>query len=228
MSKVFIKRTRGLQKISQVKAHAKYVGFRSKEAEEKGFFSRDEDRADYKKFIDRIEKNPALKHPQSIKAQKLIFSLRQVDYDAYKRSGKDYKQLVRKTLAEYERKHGVKLDYIANIHEKEGHPHCHVIIKGVSDSKDEKGRFKRVKFTKEDFKEMKEDFDKEFEKDVQYKLSEKYDIPKVMSDISKGFEQVLKAMARDAEKDKQLAEAERAMEAKRQAEKESRRNDRDR
>ena len=206
MAKVFIKSTRPLQTVQQVVSHVKYVGFRSQETNEKGFFDKNGDNSDFKVFINQIEKNPALKHPKSIKAHKLIFSLRGKDYNAYKRSGKDYKDLVRKTLLEYENKHGVKLAWIANIHEKEGHPHCHVIIMGVSSNKDSKGRHSRIFFTKDDYAQMKSDFDLEFEKDVQYDLLERLDMSMTLNDIGKGFEQIVKLMVKDIKKTEHEAE----------------------
>lgn len=208
MGYVFIKRTRGLQKIEQVKAHAKYVGFRAQESKEKGFFGRESDKVDYKDFVKRVENNPALQHSSSIKAQKLIFSLKENDYVAYLRSGKDYKDLVRNTLHEYEVKHNVKLDWIANIHDTEGHPHVHVIIKGVADEKDKDGRYKRIYFKKDDFKDMKANFDREFEKDAKYHLFEKIDINKTMLDISKGFENVTRNISNDIEKEQAKADFE--------------------
>src|SRR5690554_4904341 len=112
----FIKWTGGLKSITKVKAHVKYVGFRSQEREEKGFFGRDDDRVNYNDFLKRIENNPALKHTESIKAHKLIFALKEEEYKAYKRSGKDFKDLARETLKQYENKYNVKLDWIGNIH----------------------------------------------------------------------------------------------------------------
>lgn len=213
-STVFIKMTRALQKISQVEAHAKYVGFRSKEANEKGFFSRDEDRADYKAFIERIKKHPALQHSLTVKARKMIFSLRESDYEAYKRSGKDFRHLIRAIFAEYEKRHGLKLDWIANIHNAEGHPHCHVIIKGVSDNRDDDGRYKRVVFKREDLQELKEIFHKEFERDAIYHLHERLDVVRSFDDMSKLFETVTKQMARENERLQQEAEFKRQRQSK--------------
>lgn len=217
MANVFIKRTRALQTINQVKAHAKYVGFRSKELKEKGFFGRDTDHADMKSFIERIENHKSLKHEKAIKAQKLIFSLKQYDYEAYKRSGKDYKDLVRATLKEYELKNNVKLDWIANIHEADGHPHVHVIIKGVSDTKDADGKYKRIYFKKEDFKDMKENFNREFERDAVPLNHEKFDMNKTLKDIGKGFEQVTNRISRDIEKEQMKAEREKYRDIKKQS-----------
>lgn len=206
MRRVFIKITRGLQRIDHVVAHVKYVGFRSREAGEKGFFSRDEDRADYKAFLDRVEKHPALRHSQTIKVRKMIFSLREKDYEAYKRSGKDFRDLVRKTLQHYEKKHGVKLDWVASIHESDGHPHVHVIIKAVSDEKDKNGRSKRIVIRKDDLREMKEVFDREFERDAKYHWHERLDLDQTIRDMAHSFEKIAKTIQREVEKEQQEAE----------------------
>lgn len=219
---VFIKKTGSIKTIKQLVAHSKYIGFRSREIEDnsKGFFGRDNNYEDYKKFIKRIQNNKAIKHPNSIKAHKLVFSLKGVDYGAYKRSGKNYKELIRKTLNEYEKKHGIKLDWIASIHDFKGHPHVHVIIKAVSDSKDKDGRNKRVFLKKNDFKEMKDIFNKEFEKDVKYRLYEKYNLKSVFKDISKGFEQVLKGTSYDLEKENRETEYKKKQQLKKRKQRE--------
>ena len=190
MSIVFLKSTRALNTIKQVTAHVKYIGFRSRELKEKGFFDNHTNNADYKQFIKTTETHPALKHPKSIKVHKLIFSLREKDYNAYKRSGKDYKDLVRATLAEYERTHDIKLKWIANIHEADGHPHCHVVIMGASSEKTSSGRYKRLFFTKDDYAQMKQDFELEHNRDAEYYDVEKIDIEKTMKEIEQGFERV--------------------------------------
>lgn len=199
-SRVFVKITRGLQQIEHVVAHVKYVGFRSREAGEKGFFSRDEDRADYKAFVDRVKQHPALRHSKTIKVRKMIFSLREKDYQAYKRSGKNFRDLVRNTLHHYERKHGVRLDWVANIHEAEGHPHAHVIIKAVSDVKDENGRSKRIVFRKDDLQEIKQVFEQELERDARYHWYERLDLEMTMMDMARSFEGVTKQIKRDIER----------------------------
>jgi len=205
-SGVFIKWTGALKKIDKVVAHAKYIGFRSQEKNDRGFFAKYYDNIDYKKFIERIEENPALKHSSTSKAHKLIFSLKETDYIAYLRSGKDFKDLVRATLAEYEKKHGIQLDWIANIHNAKGHPHCHVIIKAVSDNKVD-GRYKRIYFKKSDFKELKDIFNREFERDVKYRPFERIDV-ETLNDMSKIFERVAKTVERDTEKEYMKAEFE--------------------
>lgn len=190
---VFVKKTGSINNTSKIKAHIKYIGFRSREVDEKtkGFFDRNNNGVNYKEFLDRVKNDKALQHPKSVKAQKLIFSLRENDYANYKKSGKDFKHLIRATLKEYESKKGVKLDWIASTHEKEGHPHTHIIIKAVSDRKGNE-KSKRIYFKKEDFKDLKEIFNKNFEKEVQYdrayELHHSKEFKNIIKDINKGFD----------------------------------------
>lgn len=205
MGKVVIKGFRGLQTIKQVKAHAKYVGQNSKQLadhEKDAFFSRDEDQADIKQFIKRVEKHPALQHSLSIKVQKMVLSLTEEDYEAYKRSGLDFKDIVRQTLHAYEQKHQVKLDWVANIHaenDAKRHPHCHLIIKGVSDTKGERG-YNRIKFTKEDYKDLRQAFSQELERNARYTFLERIDLKDVLKDMTQSFESVMQSVDQDLKK----------------------------
>lgn len=212
----FIKCKGGIRELSKVKAHVRYVGFRSKEiGDTKGYFGRDSDSADYKGFIERIENNKALKHSNTVKAQKLIFALKEEDYTAYKRSGKDYKDLVRATLKNYEEKHNVKLDWIANIHNQESrNPHCHVIIKGVSDIKGERG-YKRITFKRDDLRDMRTSFQQAFDKDVKYKFHEREEVKEVLKETTRGFEAVLRALKREFKKEQARNEFEKKLEDER-------------
>lgn len=189
-----IKATGGgrVTELNKLKAHLKYIGYRSKEVgDKKGHFDKTLERVDYKDFYKRVIENKALQHSNTVKAQKLMFALPKEDYAAYKRSGKDFRHIVRDTLNEYEEKHNVKLDWVASIHRSEvDNPHCHVVVKGVSDIKGDRG-YKRIKFKKEDFKEMRESFKQNFEKDVRYKFHEKLEYERAVEEVEKGFNNLL-------------------------------------
>ncbi|MGL5381751.1 hypothetical protein [Clostridium sp.] len=202
-SVIVMKHLGGIKDKGKLEAHAKYVGFRSRDKqEEKGFFGRDEDHADYKDFLKRIDENKSLRHHAAIKGHKMVFSLRQVDYDAYKRSGKDYKDLLRETLKKYEQSRGIKLDWIASIHESDGHPHVHVIIKGVSDIKGERG-YKRIYFKfPQDINDMKEIARKEFEKDVKYHIHEKVEVREAVKDTSRAIANFISRLEKEGGKEK--------------------------
>lgn len=230
MGRVVIKKTgqiQGHKCISKLLSHLKYVGFRSDELErpqphsgrevttERGFFSADKDHADYKNFVSRVENNKALNHPLAVKAHKLVFSMRGVDYRAYERSGLTYKDFLRNVLSEYERTRGLKLDWIANIHNKEGHPHVHVVIKAVSDLKVD-GKNRRVFLYREDFKTLRDLGELEVDRHAKYKWYERTEVTKALNDVGKGFDAVLRTLTRDAEREQQEAEMQRLRSAKAQ------------
>lgn len=204
--------------LSMLVGHLKYIGFRSRELSEKGFFDRNSDNADYRGFVKRIESNRALRHSQCIKAHKLVFALHENDYKAFLRSGKDFKDIVRSILAQYEKEKGVKLDWIANIHNKSSkNPHCHVVIKGVSDIKGDRG-FTRIKFTGNDFKRMREIYRDTFEKDVKYNLLERTELAfvKNKSNIGRGIEDFTKAFSRQIKKEHEMNEFEKRLQQRRE------------
>lgn len=165
----------GERNLKNAEAHVKYVGFRSREIGDKhGFFSEKSNDADYKSFIERIKNNKALQHSETIKIQKLVFALKQEEYDIYKHSGKDLKDVVRDTIKQYEEKYNVKLDWVANVHhENEKNPHAHIIIKGVTDNAGDRGKTQRVTFdpkSAQDLRNIAQDhidkhYDKEYAKE---------------------------------------------------------------
>lgn len=218
---VIVKGLRYVQKIEHVKGHLKYIGFRSNELanskarEEYGldntkFFSKDTNNADYKAFISRIENHKALKHSKSVKMHKMIFSLKQEDFKNYlsDSDGKDFKDLVRKTLDHYSKFKGQQFDWIAVEHITDGnklstHPHVHVAIKGVT----EQGE--RVKFVKEDYQFLREKFDVEYNKVCEYESNWEYGqrqsrgltpLQTLEKDIANSTKKIFKEMERDVEK----------------------------
>lgn len=214
---VIVKKTGHMCVMKNLKAHIKYIGFRSQEIERaegdtlkfpKGEFFNDKfDNVNYKSFMKSIEKNKALTHPKSIKAHKLVFSLTSYDYNKYISKDKTYKDLIRDTLKSYEKEKGVKLQWMATQHIVDGkgkshHPHCHVVICGVSEP-DKDGKYTRIKFTREDFKNLRDIFDNELKKEIGTieKNFPEYDHDKdIMKDISKGFEMLTKEIQKDARK----------------------------
>lgn len=220
---VVVKGLKYVQKIEHVKGHLKYIGFRSNELadsqarEEYGldntkFFSKDSNNADYKAFIDRIENHKALKYSKSVKMHKMVFSLKQEDYKNYlsDSDGKDFKDLVRKTLDDYSKFKGQQLDWIAVEHITDGdklstHPHVHVAIKGVT----EQGS--RVKFTKEDYQFLRDKFDVEYNKVCEYESKWEYGqrqdrqltpLQSLEKDIANSAKKIFNAMERDVERAK--------------------------
>lgn len=152
-----------------VKHHLKYIGFRSREIVpgQERFFSGTEDRADWRKFYEGVEKHKALQHSNTVKIHKLVFSLKEQDYAAYRKSGRDYKDIIRQVIKEYEQRKGVKLEWIASRHDENSHPHCHVVVRGVTKEGPD-GKSKRVYLSKEDITKMKRDFDNEVARHREY------------------------------------------------------------
>lgn len=60
-------------------------------------------------------------------AHRLIFSLSEEERNNY---NVDLKELVRDSLEQYEARWKTKLDWIGAIHDVEGHPHAHIVIRG--------------------------------------------------------------------------------------------------
>lgn len=209
---VIVKGTGYTNQISKVIGHLKYIGFRSDEIAEKKvreelgldkgrFFTKDKNSEDYKVFLKDIETDKRLKHSKSIKAHKLVFSLKEVDFDNYlKLSNKSYKNLVRETLEEFGKTKNQNLKWIAvehltdNDNNKSKHPHVHVVIKGVA----EDGT--RVKFKKEDYQLMRDIFDKEFNKVVEYEKSYYREID-LNRNLEKELSNTLKKVFNSIEKD---------------------------
>lgn len=227
---VIVKKTGQLSKVSDLKAHIKYIGFRSqeidKELKDGRFFNDKFDNVNYKGFLKGIENNKALQHPKSIKGHKFVFSLNQREYEAYLKSGKDYKDIIRKVLHDYEKEKNLKLDWVGSIHLVDGkgksnHPHCHVVISGVS-KPDKDGKVTRVKFYKDDFKSLRSHFDNEIKKEIgtlehEFKNYEKEDF---LRDISKGFEMVAKEIQKEVAKEQYRTELLSENEKERRAKKE--------
>ncbi|MVP02136.1 hypothetical protein [Paenibacillus lutrae] len=153
------------QKHGSVEGHLKYIGFRSTELSKNGagFFSPETDSADWKAYFKRIKEHPALQHSKSVKVHQAILSLRGHEYRQYlEKTGKDFKHITRKVMAELEARKGVKLDWIAAFHEKGKNPHVHISIKAVGDALPGQ-RSPRIKLEQEDIDFIKESMSREVE-----------------------------------------------------------------
>lgn len=224
----------GERNLDNAISHIKYVGFRSREIGDKhGFFSEKNEHADYKAFINRIKTNKALQHSETVKIQKIIIALEQNEYNVYKHSGKDLKDIVRETMKQYEDLNNLKLDWVANVHHENGkNPHAHIIIKGVSDNAGDRGKTQRVKlsaYSARDMRNIAKDHidkhtDKEYAKEYwrefyknnpeNDKYQNNFEKEKVNHfekktterDITKTVDNVFKKMAQDINKETSKAE----------------------
>lgn len=220
---VVVKGLKHVNDMGRVKAHVKYIGFRSDELATKraineygldnaNFFSAERDNSDYKSFISRIANHKALQHQKAVKMHKLVFSLKQEDFKNYllDGNGKDFKTLVRSTMKEFEEYRGQKYDWIAIEHltdkdKLSTHPHVHVAIKAISENGE------RLKLNKEDYKFLREKFDVQYNKVCEYesKWEQGYRQDRELTpfqslerDIANASKKAYKAMERDIEKAK--------------------------
>lgn len=124
-------RTVGKSKPMQaINRHMKYIERqKEKHRNQVQLFSKDEDQTERKEFYNRVKQQKQ----HGVVAHKLVISLSEDERD---RTGTDLKELIRETMAQYEAKHKTQLDWVAAIHDDEGHPHCHVVIRG----RDEAGK----------------------------------------------------------------------------------------
>lgn len=132
MKSLFFMKVRFERNLEKAKAHIKYVGFRAREMqnEVKGFFDKEHDKgANWEDFYSKVNSSKVIRHPWAVKVHKLTLSMRELDYKAYERSGKNYKDLTREFMKRMEYETGLKLDWIAAEHQVKGHPHVHVIVK---------------------------------------------------------------------------------------------------
>lgn len=151
--------------IDKVQAHAKYIGFRSRDQHqnERGLFNREKDNgASHTQFTQRLRERPSLSHSQSNKAFKVVLSWR--EQDAREMGIHDeqrYKEIARRYVEELEKDKNMKLDYIGAVHMKDNHPHIHLVVSGVGEDK-ETGQDKRLRVEfKEDVPKHKDFIDKE-------------------------------------------------------------------
>ena len=203
---VMVKKTGGGKQISVLVKHLKYIGFRAreKEVENKGFFNEKQDNGvDYNKFINEIKENKALQHPNSNKYHKFVFSLSK---NEYKNSNRDFKDLLRCTLARYEKNHNLKLNWIGSFHGTTEHPHCHVVISGVSKDKKSDGCYKRIYFDKDRFKELRDNFQIEVDRDMVKTYEQDHKPSRLnssMSLVSDLFERMARELQKDAERERE-------------------------
>lgn len=115
----------------------RYHAFRSREVptEQKGMFSRDKDHADVGEFIASLD-DPLTRPKQTRRGEiryavmhRLMFSLSRKEFEAC--GFTSWKPVIREALEGFEKKHGIKLEWIAAEHLSATHPHVHVDVKSV-------------------------------------------------------------------------------------------------
>lgn len=113
--------------IASLKSHIKYIeADKDHHLNKPELFNKDQDKVERKDFFKKLGEQPQ----RGVVGHKLVISL---SADEQQKLGTDMKQLVRDTMDRFEIKHNVKLDWVGSIHNDEGHPHCHIVIRGYDD-----------------------------------------------------------------------------------------------
>lgn len=116
------------QGLSKLKAHLKYLEHGKEHPNQPRGFSQDQDESSRRDFLEKIGKQPE----RGVIAHKLVFSLSQNERDEL---GINMRELVRETMADWSRRLGRPLDWIAFEHLDDGHPHVHVVVAGYAGEK---------------------------------------------------------------------------------------------
>lgn len=124
--------------LTQAAKSVRYHAFRSREEpkDRLGAFDRRSDHANVRSFIDSLDdpvtRDRKLKNGRTVeyaKMHRLMFSLHRKDFEAC--GFTSWKPVIREALEGFEKKHGIKLEWIAAEHLSATHPHVHVDVKSV-------------------------------------------------------------------------------------------------
>ncbi|NUJ19682.1 relaxase [Bacillus glycinifermentans] len=123
----FASHHKGGKPISHIKEHIKYIELdRDHHRTPPELFTASQDNIKRIEFFQKLNEQPKV----GVVAHKLVISLSEDEKERY---GTDMKELVRDTMNRFETKHNIKLDWVAAVHDDEGHPHAHVIIRGYNE-----------------------------------------------------------------------------------------------
>lgn len=123
----FASHNRGGKPITHVKEHIKYMeADREHHRTDPVLFNKTEDKIHRRDFFQKLNEQPK----QGVVGHKFVISMSEDERQQY---GTDLKELVRDTMNRFEGKHNVKLDWIAAVHDDEGHPHAHIVIRGYNE-----------------------------------------------------------------------------------------------
>ncbi|MFB9749897.1 hypothetical protein, partial [Leifsonia shinshuensis] len=176
-----------------------------------GLFDRDKDQSDMRSFYKKIERDSALKHPNTVKLHKLIVGFHREWYERY---NVDYKDMTRYIMRKLEQEKGVKLDWVAAEHLKETSPHVHIAIKSTGE--DDRGDTKRLKITREDIDWLKGEIDRYTGREQILEREQELDRSSISPDLFKDLTKEVDRLAKQGDRDSERA--------RRQAEREERQN----
>lgn len=181
----FASHNKGGKPITHIKEHIKYMeADREHHRNEPDLFNQDQDKIDRRDFFQKLNEQPK----RGVVGHKLVISLSEEERQNYKT---DLKELVRDTMNRFEGKHNVKLDWIASVHDDEGHPHAHIVIRGYNEESKQVGMYpKHIKdFQKFADQEKERQFERqqEPERDFLKEIEQEREVGNI-PEISKTFE----------------------------------------
>ena len=125
----------GGKPITHIKEHIKYMEVdREHHRNKPELFTQDQDNIQRTEFFQKLNEQPK----RGVVGHKLVISLSEEERQNYKT---DLRELVRDTMNRFEGKHNVKLDWVAAVHDDEGHPHAHVVIRGYNEDGKQVGMY---------------------------------------------------------------------------------------
>lgn len=131
----FASHNSGGKPITHIKEHIKYMeADREHHRNKPELFNQDQDNIQRKDFFQKLNEQPK----RGVVGHKLVISLSEEERQNYKTN---LKELVRDTMNRFEGKHNVKLDWVAAVHDDEGHPHAHVVIRGYNEDGKQVGMY---------------------------------------------------------------------------------------
>lgn len=183
----FASHNKGGKPITHVKEHIKYMNAdREHHRNKPDLFNKDQDTVARRDFFQKLNEQPK----RGVVGHKLVLSLSEEERQNY---NTDLKELVRDTMNRFEGKHNIKLDWIASVHDDEGHPHAHIVIRGYNEEGKQIGIYpKHIKDLQQFADQEKErQFERnrfqQPERDFMKELEEEREIGKI-PEISKAFE----------------------------------------
>lgn len=172
----FASHNKGGKPITHIKEHIKYMEVdRDHHRNEPDLFNQDQDNIDRRDFFQKLNEQPK----RGVVGHKLVISLSEEERQNYKT---DLKELVRDTMNRFEGKHNVQLDWIASVHDDEGHPHAHIVIRGYNEEGKQVGMYpKHIKdFQKFADQEKERQFERQQpERDFMKEMEQEREIGKV-------------------------------------------------
>lgn len=117
--------------LGKAKNHIKYIAFRERsDGKNYGLFNDISDNVNVYKFNKTLD-DRKISHDSAAKIHTVLISM---SGNEFNRSGfieQDYKDMVRNIMEDWQLKEGKRVNWVAAIHNEDGHPHVHIAIKST-------------------------------------------------------------------------------------------------